>query len=92
MKIMDLYNISFFLLITIFTSLLSLFIGATISFFRYAEYKNLFLETISILLLLALIVFSVFVTSFYFSIATSLLAILFLFIGYLSVYKKRETK
>ncbi|MCD6245917.1 hypothetical protein J7J58_03385 [candidate division WOR-3 bacterium] len=92
MKIMDLYNISSFLLIAIFTSLLALFSGAIISYFRYAEYKNLLLEIFSILLLLALILFSIFVTPLYFSIAVILLAILFLSIGYLSVYKKREIK
>ncbi|RKX66721.1 hypothetical protein DRP44_03465 [candidate division TA06 bacterium] len=92
MKIMDLYNISSFLLIAIFTSLLALFSGAIISYFRYAEYKNLLLEIFSILLLLALILFSIFVTPLYFSIAVILLAILFLSIGYLSAYKKREIK
>jgi len=92
MKIMDLYNISSFLLIAIFTSLLALFSGAIISYFRYAEYKNLLLEIFSIVLLLALILFSIFVTPLYFSIAVILLAILFLLIGYLSVYKKREIK
>jgi len=92
MKIMDLYNISSFLLIAIFTSLLALFSGAIISYFRYAEYKNLLLEIFSIVLLLALILFSIFVTPLYFSIAVILLAILFLSIGYLSVYKKREIK
>ena len=92
MKIMDLYNISSFLLIAIFTSLLALFSGAIVSYFRYAEYKNLLLEIFSILLLLALILLSIFVTPLYFSIAVILLAILFLSIGYLSVYKKREIK
>jgi len=92
MKIMDLYNISSFLLIAIFTSLLALFSGAIVSYFRYAEYKNLLLEIFSIVLLLALILFSIFVTPLYFSIAVILLAILFLSIGYLSVYKKREIK
>ncbi len=92
MSTINLFNVSFFLLIAIFTSILSVFTGAIISFYRYAEYRNVSLLIIAILFLLALIVGSVFIIASYFAIVIVVLSLLFLFMGYLTVYKKREIK
>ena len=90
MKIIDFYNISFSLLIAIFVALLSIFSGAVISFFRYSEYKNILLEIVSFTLLILLILFSLIVLPVYATIIIIILTIVCLFIGYITVYKKRE--